>query len=527
MPADFPLPAALVRHFSPGSHDSKFDCPIVNPIKKLAGQTAIYGLSTIVGRLLNYLLVPLYTYQFANPKDFGVITEFYAYTSFLNVVLTYGMETALFNFSAKRDDKPAVYSTALLSLGLTSGLFLAAAIWQSPSIAGQLRYPEHADYIVWVAWIIALDALTAIPFAKLREQQRPGRFALLKTLNILVNIGANLFLIGLCKWAHDQEAPEWLAWAGELYDPEIGIGYVFVANLIASAVTVLLLLPEFLQIRRPSLELWGKMLGYGLPLLIAGLAGMVNETLDRVLLKYLLPENTAMEQLGIYGACYKIAILMTIFIQAFRYAAEPFFFAHYKQADSKALYALVMNWFVIACSFIFLGVMLNLAWIQYFVGAKYRAGLDVVPLLLLANLCLGVFFNLSIWYKLTEQTRFGTYLTLWGAAVTLALNLAWIPRMGYMGSAWATLVCYASMAAWSYLLGRRFYPVAYDLKRLLGYPALAIGLYLAAERIEGLSGWQDLAARNGLGLVFPILVLLVERRAGRVAPARVSTQGRR
>ena len=485
----------------------------MNPLKRLAGQTAIYGLSTIVGRLLNYFLVPLYTYQFADPKDFGVTTEFYAYISFLNVVLTYGMETALFNFSAKQGDKGPVYSTALISLVLSTALFLTVVLWRAHDIAGLLRYPAHQDYVIWVAWIIALDALAAIPFAKLREQQKPKRFAILKTVNILVNIASNLFFIGLCKWAYETEASGWFRYAGQLYDPGIGIGYVFIANLIASAVTAVLLLPEFVMARaRFDLGLWRRMLAYALPLLVAGLAGMVNETMDRILLKYLLPADAAMEQLGVYGACYKIAILMTIFIQAFRYAAEPFFFAHFKQQDSKALYALVMNGFIIACSFIFLGVMMNLAWIQYFVGAKYRAGLEVVPILLMANLFLGAFFNLSIWYKLTEQTRFGTYLSVWGAVVTLALNFYWIPLIGYMGSAWATLICYGSMAALSYLLGQKYYPVRYDLKRMLGYPALVAGIYWMSTRIEPVGTLADLGMRNALLLSFLSLVLWLERK---------------
>jgi O-antigen/teichoic acid export membrane protein len=254
------------------------------------------------------------------------------------------------------------------------------------------------------------------------------------------------------------------------------------------------------------------MLAYALPLLVAGLAGMVNETMSRILLKYLLPIKTAMEALGVYGACYKMSILMTIFIQAFRYAAEPFFFAHFKQQDSKALYALVMNWFIITCSMIFLGVMMNMVWIQYFVGEKYRVGLSVVPILLLANLCLGVFFNLSIWYKLTEQTRFGTYLTVWGAVVTLALNLYWIPLIGYVGSAWATLVCYGSMAGLSYLLGQKFYPVSYDLKRMLGYPALAVGIFWGSTWIQPLGTLVDLGVRNALLLAFLGVVLGLERK---------------
>jgi O-antigen/teichoic acid export membrane protein len=368
-----------------------------------------------------------------------------------------------------------------------------------------------------MAWTLGLDALAALPFARLREQKRAGRFAWLKLSNILLNIGGNLFFIGLCKWAYAQEASGgWMAEAGHWYDPQIGIGYVFIANLMASAATLLLLAPEFLAARsRPDLALLRRMLGYALPLLIAGLAGMVNETLDRILLKYLLPAETAMQQLGIYGACYKISILMTIFIQAFRYAAEPFFFSHYRQSDARDLYALVMRWFVIACTAIFLGVMANLAWVQYFVGANYRSGLAVVPILLLANLSLGVFFNLSIWYKLTEQTRFGTYLTLWGAAATLALNSYWIPRIGYMGAAWATLACYVSMAIWSYLLGQKFYPVPYDLQRMLGYPLLALALYLNWEQIEMPGYWAELTLRNGCALAFLGVVWGLERGSSR------------
>ncbi len=489
----------------------------MNPLKKLAGQTAIYGLSTIVGRLLNYLLVPLWTYRFSNPADFGVTTEFYAYTTFLNVIMTYGMETALFNFSAKSDRNPAVYRTAVFSLMLTSVLFIAGMMASAQPIADLLRYPNHANYVIWMSWIIGLDALAAVPFARLREQQRAKRFALLKTLNILINILGNLFFIGLCKWAYDSNTTGWLAWSAQYYDPGIGIGYVFIANLIASGLTILLLLPEFLEgMGWPDFPLWRRMLVYALPLLVAGLAGMVNETMSRILLKYLLPMESAMEALGVYGACYKMSILMTLFIQAFRYAAEPFFFAYYKQSDARELYALVMRWFVIACSLIFLGVMQNIVWVKYFVGANYRSGLGVVPILLMANLCLGVFFNLSIWYKLTEQTRFGTYLTVWGSVVTLSLDFYSIPRWGFMGSAWATLVCYGSMAVLSYLLGQKYYKIPYDLQRMIAYPLLAVAIFLWGVKIEGLTVAMELAAKNGLVLGFLGLVYLLEKKRGRV-----------
>jgi len=467
---------------------------------------------------MNYLLVPLWTYRFPNPADFGVTTEFYAYTTFLNVILTYGMETALFNFSAKSNRNPAVYRTALFSLILSSALFLVGMTANVQPIAELLRYPDHADFVIWMSWIIALDALAAVPFARLREQQRAKRFALLKTLNILFNIAGNVFFIGLCKWAYDTHATGWLAWSAQYYDPDIGIGYVFIANLIASGLTILSLLPEFVEgLGWPDLSLWKRMLAYALPLLVAGLAGMVNETMSRILLKYLLPMETAMEALGVYGACYKMSILMTLFIQSFRYAAEPFFFSHYKQSDARDLYALVMHWFVIACSLIFLGVMANIAWVQYFVGANYRSGLGVVPILLMANLCLGVFFNLSIWYKLTEQTRFGTYLTLWGSAVTLTLNFYWIPRYGFMGSAWGTLACYASMAVWSYLLGQKFYKIPYDLGRMIAYPLLAVAIFLWGDKIEGLSVALELAAKNGLVLGFVGFVYVLERKKAKRA----------
>ena len=492
----------------------------MNPLKKLAGQTAIYGLSTIIGRLLNYLLVPLWTYRFANPADFGVTTEFYAYTTFLNVVLTYGMETALFNFSAKNQNNPAVFRTALFSLLLSSALFLAGMITFAQPIAEFLRYPNHVNYVIWMSWIIGLDALAAVPFAKLRQQQRAKRFALLKTLNILINIVGNVFFIGLCKWAYDADVPGWLEWSAQFYDPAIGIGYVFIANLIASALTLVLLLPEIIAgLGRPDFALWKRMLVYALPLLVAGLAGMVNETMSRILLKYLLPIESAMEALGIYGACYKMSILMTLFIQAFRYAAEPFFFAHYQQSDARELYAVVMRWFVIACSLIFLGVMQNIAWMQYFVGANYRSGLGVVPILLMANLCLGVFFNLSIWYKLTEQTRFGTYLTLWGSVVTLSLDFYSIPRWGFMGSAWATLVCYGSMAVLSYVLGQKFYKIPYDLQRMVGYPLLAAAIFLWGAKIGGMSVAMELVAKNGLVLMFLAVIFVLERKPRRRANA--------
>ncbi|HEU4717491.1 MAG TPA: oligosaccharide flippase family protein [Bacteroidia bacterium] len=486
----------------------------MNPLKKLAGQTAVYGMSTIFGRLLTYALTPFYTYIFGHPADFGINTEFYAYMSFLNVFFTYGMETGLFNFSVSEQNKGLVYSTALRSLFVSTVLFTLPVILFAGPIADVLRYPGHGEFVIWVILIVATDALTAIPFAKLREQNKAKRFATVKLVNIAVNLLINFFLIGYCKWAYEHH-PE--SFWGSFYNPAIGIGYAFVAQLIANCVSVLLLLPELVQVRSGfNWPLWKRMMGYSMPLLVVGLAGMTNETMDRILLKYLLPADISEAQVGIYGACYKISILMTIFIQAFKYAAEPFFFAQQKEQDAHILYGRVLKYFLLFCLLIFLGTTLNLSWIQYFVGKRYRVGIPVVPILLFANLCLGMYFNLSIWYKLTGRTRFGMWLTLFGALITLVLNFAWIPSQGYfhsyMGSAWATLICYAVMMVLSYIFGQRYYHVKYDLPRLLMYTGLALALFFAGYYfISTGKAATDLLLRNLLFIVFILVIFIVEK----------------
>lgn len=484
-------------------------------LKKLASQTAIYGLPTIIGRLLNYLLVPLYTYNFST-SEYGTVNEMYAYVSFLLIILTYGMETALFNFSRQHEEKEKVYSTILTSVTATSVLFIALLWVFSQPIANLIRYPENPEYIIWFALILGMDAISSIAFAKLREQQKAGRFALLKSVNILVNVGFNVFFLWICKSSHENPYPDRGGWGAALYKPEIGIGYIFISNLIASAATLLLLLPSILKTRfaLDSLLL-KKIFPYALPLLVAGLAGMTNETMDRILLKYLLPENIALQQNGIYGACYKISIIMTLFIQTFRYAAEPFFFSHAAEKNAKEVYARVMNYFVIVCMVIFLGTMMNISWIQYFVGEPFREGLAVVPILLMANFCLGASFNLSIWYKLSGKTKWGAYLTLTGAAITLIGNFIFIPFYGYMASAWTTLICYASILILSYIIGNKHYPVNYDLKRAFLYTALSVTLFIASEKLDIFSEsktWLEVAMKNVLLLIFAIIVFAVERK---------------
>lgn len=469
----------------------------MNPLKKLASQTAIYGLPTIVGRLLNYLLTPLYTYNFST-GEFGTVTSAYAYVSFLLVFLTYGMETALFRFSQTESDKQKVYTTSLISLFISSTIFIIAVSACAPSISETIKFSGHPEYVVWFAIIIGTDALAAVPFAKLRELGKAKRFALIKTINICINIGLNLFFILFCKHVYESSSSALKPLVDKIYYPEIGIGYVFISNLIASLVTLLLLSPEIFRVRYVfDSPLWKRMMRYALPLLLAGLAGMVNETLDRILLTHMLPGKEAMVQTGIYGACYKVSIIMTIFIQTFRFAAEPFFFSHSKEKDSKKTYADVMKFFVIVCSIIFLGTMMNIHWIQYFAGtAEFRTGIKVVPILLLANMFLGIFFNQSIWYKLTGQTHYGAFLTIFGAVITISLNVYWIPRIGYMGCAWATLICYASMMVVSYFLGNKQFPVNYDLKRILGYLGLSLTLYMISVFVQTESTAMNLLINN-------------------------------
>jgi len=451
----------------------------LKPLKQLAEQTAIYGLSSIVGRLLNYLLVPLYTRYFI-PAEYGVVTELYAYVAFLVIILTYGLETAFFRFSQKEYDKKLVYSTSLISLIVSSILFIVLMTSCQQAIADWLDYSQNSEYVMWFALIIGLDAISSISFAKLREQRQAARFALVRLVNIFINIGLNLFFIIYCPYALENGLPT-TDFVNSVYDPKVGIGYIFIANLFASGVTILMLLPEMIKSNWAfNTMLWKKMMWYALPLLVAGLAGMTNETIDRILLKQLLPEGVdKMAAIGVYGAFYKISIIMILFIQTFRFAAEPFFFSQEKQHNSRKTYADVLKYFTILASLIFLSVMLYLDVVKHFIGSSFHSeeGIKIVPILLMANLFLGIYYNLSIWYKLTEKTGYGAILAIFGAVITLVLNIILIPKIGFVGSAWATLFCYFSMMIASLLIGRKHYAIPYDLKRVFTYITLSFGLY--------------------------------------------------
>lgn len=459
----------------------------MSSLKKLASQTAVYGLSSIVGRLLNYLLVPLYTRVFA-PGEYGIVTELYAYVAFFNIVFTYGLETAFFRFAEKEKGNPDVYTTSLSSIIISSLLIATGIIIYSAPIAAWMNHSDGSDkmlpyYISCFAAVLALDAISAIPFAKLRQENKAWRFAMIKLVWILVNIGLNIFFLIICPALRGGSMDSFI---NRIYDPTIGIGYVFISNLAASAIVLILLSPELFNVRYVfNRQLWKTMMIYALPLMVAGFAGMINETFDRIMLPRLIEDKTtALTQLGIYGACYKLSILMTLFVQTFRYAAEPFFFSQASSDKAQQVYSRVMHYFVLLCAFIFLAIMMYIDIVKTFIGKEYREGLGVVPILLLANLCLGVFYNLSIWYKLTHQTRWGAWFSIIGAIITLALNFVLIPVMGYMGAAWATLACYASMMVISYLVGQRYYYVNYNTASFFFYVGSALILYFVSELIR-------------------------------------------
>jgi O-antigen/teichoic acid export membrane protein len=484
----------------------------VNPIKQLFGQTAVYGFGTVVPRLLNYLLLtPFFTRVF-DLGEYGVVTELYAYVVFLNIILTYGMETGFFRYAQLKKDARKVFSTSVFSLFMTSSAFIVMVIIFSDRLARLLDYADHPEYMIWIGLIVGIDAFTSVPFARLRWENKALKFAVIRIISVLVNIGLNFtFLYFLPELSERQAPPEWI---GKIYDPGIGVGYVFISNLAASLVSLVLLSGTITSVKPGfDADLWKRMLVYSFPLLIAGLAGTINEALDRVLLKHLLPDpNTAMEQLGIYGANYKIAVLMTLFIQMFRYAGEPFYFGKAEEKGSRELFAQVMKYFVIAGMFIFLTVVLYLDVFKYFIGNAFHVGLHIVPVVLFANLLLGIFFNLSIWYKLNNLTKYGALITMMGAVITFMVNWFLIPVFGYTASAWAHVACYASMVLISWSLGRKHYRIPYPLKDIGLYMGAGLFIYLMSEATVKFNVGPRLILNSGMLAGFTILVVLKERK---------------
>ena len=476
-----------------------------NPIKKLLGQTAVYGLSSIVGRLLNYLLVPLYTQVFADPSDYGVVSELYAWVAFLIVLLTFGMETAFFRFLQDHEDKDKVFLNGFLTVIGVNVLFFCSLLYFNQDIAKVMLYPGHNEYIILLGAIVAIDAITALPLAKLRAENKALKFASIQFASIGVNIGLNLFLM---LYLFDPSRPE------------EGVLFILFANLIASLVKPLLLYRDFLSIKFSfDLQLAKEMLVYSIPLVIAGFAGIINETLDRILLKHITYDglnpaslNFAEEQVGIYSACYKLAMLVTILLQAYRYAAEPFFFAQMKSEDKNKVYAKVMNYFVATVCLVFLVVSLNIDIFKHFIrNEAYWSGLGVVPILLLANVFLGIYYNQSIWYKLSGQTRFGAYIAIVGATLTILINVVFIPEYGFYACAWATLVVYAFQMIASYYLGQRYYPIQYNLRKFFLYFGGALILYFAAKVMQVDGIYTRLIFHNLLIIIYLAIVFTVEK----------------
>jgi O-antigen/teichoic acid export membrane protein len=497
--------------------------------KKLVSQTAIYGVSSIVGRVLNTLLTPIYTTYFA-AADFGIVTGLYAYVSFLNVVFTYGLETTFFRFASQPGaDRRQVYNR-LLSLLLLSSVVLGGLLFllAGPLLASLGVAPGHEQFAQWMIITLALDAVAALPFARLRLENKARRFAFLRLANIGLTMAFNLLFIVVCPVVLRSAPGSGLAalqpFVTSFYNPSLGVGYVFVANLLASACTLVLLVPQLqgFRFQWPRLPFLRPVLAYALPLALMGLAGMVNEMLDRVMLPTWLPANfyaglSPLGAAGVYGACYKLSIFMSLVTQAFRYAAEPFFFSQSTEKNSPITFALVLKWFTLCCAFIFVGISLNLSWIAPLLlrQASYRSGLAVVPILLLANLFLGVYYNLSVWFKLTDKTYYGTYIGAAGAVLTIVLNFLLIPVLGYMGCAWATLACYFMMAALCWWLGERHFPVPYPVKRILLWLLGAVLLVVVGQAgIRAVPAMAGYALGLGLPLIFVGFVYLVEARRG-------------
>ncbi len=490
----------------------------MSTIRKLASQTAIYGLSSIIGRFLNYLLVPLHTSVYVfTLEQYGIITEMYAYVSVLVILLTYGMETSFFRFYSRDElDKKRVYSTALWAVMTTTAAFIIVCYIFAQPIANWLHYNNHKEYVIWFAIIVGLDAVSSIALAKLRALNKAVNFAFINLSNVAINIGLNLFFLAYCMPMYKAGNMNWIV--ETFYNPNIGVGYVFISNLIASIVKFLLLIPYYIDLKFG----WNKsylkqMLIYGLPLLFAGLAGIINETLDRIMLKQMLIDDLGevrtLELIGIYGAVYKISIIITLFIQAFRFAADPFFFAQEKEKNSKETYSRVMTYFVIVCAVIFLGVMLYLDILKYFItNDAYWVGLHIVPYLLFANIFLGIYYNQSIWYKLSGQTMYAVYLAVFGAIITIVLNIILIPTINYTGSAYTTFICYAAMMLASYFLGQKYYPVPYKIGKIIFYLASAWICYYGSTFLPEMEFSVLFSIKTVIFLSYLFMIYLIERK---------------
>lgn len=446
----------------------------MNPLRQLAGQTAIYGISSILGRLINYLLVPIHTYTFIT-SQYGEVANMYAFAAIMLVIMTYGLETAFFRFYNTAGKNPMVFSTAFISIFVTTVVLVLAIIANKNFFAYLLNVSANPHFVAWFAIIVGMDAIVALPFAQLRARNKAAKFAIIKLINIGLNVGLNLFFIFAVPYLYEN-GTEWMkSLLGTFYQGEVVIAYIFIANIIASFVQLIIFMPELIKQKfRFDPLLWKKMMVYALPLLLLSLAGTINLTIDRLLLTWLLPPYIAMSQVGIYTACFKIPIIMSFFLQAFRYAAEPFFFSNKDENAARKNFPDVMNAFIIVALLIFLATMYFLDDLFiYFVDEAYREGRTIVPLIMMGFIFQGISFNLSMWYKLTNRTIYGAWLAIIGTTVIIIVNMQGIPKFGYNASAFAFMSANMIIMILSYLLGQRHFPVPYRIGKIILYIIIA------------------------------------------------------
>ena len=487
-------------------------------LKKLAGDTAAYGVSTMVARLLNYLLVFIYT-QF-DASLMAVQVQLYTYAGFFFIIYTFGMETSFFRFARKEGDKQGYYNLIMSAVTAVSVVISTLIIIFAEPVARLIEYPEEATLVRWMAVIMATDGIMAIPFARLRLERKAGKFVRVRIINVLLNIGLNVFFLVLCREIYEGEyLPALRPWVSLIYIPDIPVAYIVMANLIANLTYFWFMRQELRDFRFVwNLKMFRPVWVYALPIMVMGIAGVTNLLFDRMFLQYLLPSGfypgrTTRDAIGIYGQAMKLSIFMNLAIQAFKYAAEPFFFTKAEDKNAPEVFADVMKWFVIVCVLMGVGICLNLNVLaDIFLRRKeYHEGLPVVPWLLLGFLFLGIYYNLATWFKLTDKTQYGTYLTVTGATVTALLNVALVPRMGYLGCALAFAASSVVMTALCYLIGQKFYPVPYKVGSALGYVLLGAGVVFLAGLLPRASFWVELGGGVVGLVVFTAIVLLIER----------------
>jgi O-antigen/teichoic acid export membrane protein len=473
--------------------------------KKLFKQTFIYGLATVLPRMLSFILVPIYT-AVMPPGSYGEVTLIFSWFAIFNVILAYGMETAFFRFFNGEDDKNRVVTTSLISLGVSTLLFTILALLLQNQMAEFLNIEQR--YIKYVILILALDALAIIPFAWLRANERPMRYAMVKTVNVAVNLGLNIFFLLLLPGLANAN-PESLLNA--IYIPDFEISYILISNFIASGITLIMM--GNLYAKRPitfDKALWLKMLKYGMPVMIAGIAFTINEVFDRILLAELLPQDIAKSEMGKYSACYKLALFMTLFATAFRLGIEPFFFSHSSSENPQRAYAQITNYFVVLGSVILLTVVVfaDVLKVIFIQNEAYWEAMPIVPVIVLASFCLGIYHNLSVWYKVTDRTQFGAYISIVGALITIGVNYLFIPDWGYYASAFATLAAYGSMMLISYFLGRKYYPIPYNFRKIAFYLGFSILFAMLSFYVFD----RNLIIGSALLLVFLILLYKMENK---------------